>query len=94
MSRKIFVGNLPFAYTSEDVSELFTPFGEVVSAKVIEDRMTGRSRGFGFVEMGSEEAGAEAIQKLNGANVSGRALTVREAFDKPERGERRSGFRS
>ena len=85
---KIYVGNLSFKTSSEDLQKLFSQAGKVESATVIEDRETGRSRGFGFVEMASKEAGETAIAQFNEAEVDGRALKVNEA--KPR--EPRSGF--
>src|SRR6185312_53503 len=87
MSTKLFVGNLAFQTTSEDLQELFSQVGTVESASVVEDRMTGRSRGFAFVEMSTPEAAASAIEQFNGKEVGGRALKVNEA--KPR--ENRSG---
>lgn len=84
----IFVGNLSFSTAEDDLRNLFEPFGAVKTAKVINDRETGRSRGFGFVEMGSNEEGQAAIDGLNGREINGRALKVNEA--RP-REERRSG---
>jgi len=78
----IFVSNLSFQVESNDLKDFFTPYGEVVSSKVITDRETGRSRGFGFVEMSSDAEGNEAISKLNGAMVDGRALSVTVARPK------------
>lgn len=78
----IFVSNLSFQVESKDLQDFFTPFGEVTSAKVIMDRESGRSRGFGFVEMPNDTAGAEAISKLNGSTVGGRPITVTEARPK------------
>src|SRR5688572_29893661 len=83
MSRKLFVGNLPYTFTSEQLTETFQPYGNVVSAKVITDRETGRSRGFAFVEMETDEAGQTAIRALDGAQLGGRALAVREAQERP-----------
>lgn len=84
MAKKIFVGNLPFTTTSEDLEETFAAYGEVISAKVVTDRATGRSRGFGFVEM--ESAGADAaISALNGKDMGGRALRVDEAKERRPR---------
>ncbi|MBU4565424.1 MAG: RNA-binding protein [Desulfarculus sp.] len=84
MAKKIFVGNLPFSTTSEELEEIFAAYGEVISANVVTDRATGRSRGFGFVEM--ESAGAEAaIGALNGKDMGGRALRVDEAKERPPR---------
>jgi RNA recognition motif-containing protein len=84
---KLYVGNLAFATSSQDLQELFAQAGTVESASVVEDRETGRSRGFGFVEMSSKEEGAAAISQFNGKEVNGRALNVNEA--KPR--EPRSG---
>ena len=87
MSKKLYVGNLAFGTTSEDLSTLFAPFGSVTSAQVVTDRETGRSRGFAFVEMGS--GGDEAIRALNLSEFQGRNLTVNEA--KPREDRPRSG---
>ncbi|MBU1154658.1 MAG: RNA-binding protein [Proteobacteria bacterium] len=84
MAKKIFVGNLPFSTTSEELKELFAAYGEVISANVVTDRATGRSRGFGFVEMESAEADA-AIGALNGKEMDGRALRVDQANERPPR---------
>lgn len=84
---KLYVGNLSFNTTSSDLENLFAAAGTVQSANLIEDRETGRSRGFGFVEMSSQEEGESAISQFNGKEVDGRALKVNEA--KPQ--ERRSG---
>lgn len=81
----IYVGNLPYTYTSSDLENLFTPYGEVTSAQVIMDRATGRSRGFGFIEMADDAAGREAIEKLDGYDLDGRRLTVNEARPRQER---------
>jgi len=78
----IFVSNLGFHVESNDLKDFFTPYGEVTSSKVIMDRDTGRSRGFGFVEMSNDAAGNEAISKLNGSMVEGRALSVNVARPK------------
>ncbi|HLU31631.1 MAG TPA: RNA-binding protein [Acidimicrobiia bacterium] len=83
MSTNIYVGNLAFETTSADLETLFAPHGEVAKAQVITDRDTGRSRGFGFVEMAESSAAQEAISALNGHNVDGRSLTVNLA--KPRR---------
>lgn len=91
MSSKIFVANFPFSTTSEELTDLFGQHGEVVSAKVATDRETGRSRGFGFVEMGSPEAAASAIQQLNGYDMGGRPLAVRVAEDRGGPGGGRPG---
>lgn len=81
----IYVGNLPYSFTSSDLENVFTPYGEVSSAQVIMDRATGRSRGFGFVEMDDDAAGREAIEKLDGSDLDGRRLTVNEARPRQER---------
>ena len=79
MSANIYVGNLTFDVNNEELKSLFTPYGEVSSANVITDRDSGRSRGFGFVEMSSKEAADSAISALNGKDHGGRQLTVNEA---------------
>jgi len=89
MSKNIFVGNLPFSATSDELRELFSEFGSVTRAQVATDRETGRSRGFGFVEM--SEGGDEAIASLNGTDFNGRALTVNEAKPREDRGARTGG---
>jgi len=83
---KLYVGNLAFATTSQDLQELFASAGTVESASVVEDRDTGRSRGFGFVEMSSKEEGEAAIAQFNGKEVNGRALNVNEAKPRENRG--------
>lgn len=93
--RNLFVGNLSFQTTDSDLTALFEPFGEITRVQVMTDRDTGRSRGFAFVEMASDEAAAKAIAELNGKEVDGRALNVNEARPKPERsGSRNGGFGS
>jgi cold-inducible RNA-binding protein len=97
MSMKLYVGNLSFQTSSSDLQDLFSQAGTVESASVVEDRDTGRSRGFGFVEMSSKEEGEAAIQQLNGKEVGGRALTVNEAKPREDRrpgggGGGRGGF--
>ena len=92
MSMKLYVGNLSFKTSSEDLEQLFSQAGTVQSASVVEDRETGRSRGFGFVEMSSSEEGHAAIQQFNGKEVGGRALTVNEAKPREDRGGSRGGF--
>lgn len=79
MGNKIYVGNLPFSATSDSLNELFAQFGTVDSAKIVMDRDTGRSKGFGFVEMSTSEEAAAAIEKLNGSDMGGRSLVVNEA---------------
>lgn len=85
MSRKIYVGNLPWSTTSSDLEAMFAPHGTVRSAEVISDRETGRSRGFGFVEMESDEGSQAAIDALNGQEINGRPLTVNEARERTPR---------
>ncbi|HKZ25153.1 MAG TPA: RNA-binding protein [Acidimicrobiia bacterium] len=82
MSSKIYVGNLTFQTTSADLEKLFAQHGEVTKAQVITDRDTGRSRGFGFVEMATAEAATAAISSLNGRNLDGRELTVNLAKER------------
>ena len=79
MSNNIYVGNLPWSYRDDELKGLFEEHGDVTSAKVIVDRMSGRSRGFGFVEMASGDEAASAIETLNGFEVEGRELKVNEA---------------
>jgi cold-inducible RNA-binding protein len=86
MSKKIYVGNLGYSVTSSDLQTLFTPHGTVLSAEVIEDRDAGRSKGFGFVEMSSDEEATKAIAALNGQMQGERALTVNEAKPRVNRG--------
>ena len=86
MTMKLYVGNLAFQTSSDDLQQLFAQAGTVESASVVEDRETGRSRGFGFVEMSSKEEGNAAIQQFNGQEIGGRALTVNEAKPREDRG--------
>jgi cold-inducible RNA-binding protein len=86
MSTKLYVGNLAFQTTSEELQSLFAQAGTVESASVVEDRMTGRSRGFAFVEMATKEEAAAAIDQFNGKEVGGRALKVNEAKPRENRG--------
>jgi RNA recognition motif-containing protein len=88
MGKKLFVGGLPFATTTEELEKIFAEVGSVESANVITDKMTGRSRGFGFVEMATEEEAAKAIEKLNGSNVGERNIVVAEARPREERPEK------
>jgi RNA recognition motif-containing protein len=91
MAMKLYVGNLSFQTSSEDLQQLFAQAGAVESAAVVEDRDTGRSRGFGFVEMASKEDGEKAIQQFNGTDLKGRNLTVNEARPREDRGNRGGG---
>ncbi len=86
MTMKLYVGNLAFETSSNDLQTLFAQAGTVESVSLIEDRETGRSRGFGFVEMSSKEEGAAAIQQFNGKELGGRALNVNEAKPREDRG--------
>ena len=86
MSKKLYVGNLSFQTTSQDLQQLFAQAGTVESASVIEDRDTGQSKGFAFVEMSTDEEAAAAIEQFNGREVSGRALKVNEARPRENRG--------
>ena len=79
MGKKLYVGNMGYDVSSSDLEQMFTPHGSVQSAEVINDRDTGRSKGFGFVEMGSDQEAQAAIAALNGKDHGGRALTVNEA---------------
>jgi cold-inducible RNA-binding protein len=91
VAKKLYVGNLPYGFTDNDLQNLFTAHGTVQSAQVIMDRDTGRSKGFGFVEMGSDQEAQAAITGLNGKEHDGRALTVNEARPKTEGGGRGGG---
>jgi len=90
MGDKLFVGNLPFTVTSEKLSELFSPYGEIKEATVIMNKFNGRSKGFGFVTFASEESAAKAVAEMNGKEVEGRQMTVSEAkpFNPDERPKR------
>ena len=85
MGRRLYVGNLSYSVDSSELQQLFAQHGTVTSAEVISDRMTGRSKGFGFVEMGSDEEAQAAIAALNGQEHGGRALTVNEAKPREDR---------
>lgn len=86
MATRLFVGNLPYSATDQSLGEKFSGAGTVVSANVITDRMSGRSKGFGFVEMGSEEEAKKAIETLNGSDFDGRPMVVNEARPREDRG--------
>ncbi|TET51659.1 MAG: RNA-binding protein [Anaerolineales bacterium] len=86
MAKRLYVGNLSYSTTNASLSELFGEIGEVASVNLITDRMTGQSRGFAFVEMADDTAATEAVNKLNGRDVDGRALKVEEARPKRDSG--------
>src|SRR6202000_575115 len=92
MSRKLFVGNLPYSVTSERLAEAFSQFRTVISSKVIVDRETGRSRGFAFLEMETDDQGAAAMQAMNGSLLDGRSIAVREAVERQPGGGGGGGF--
>jgi len=93
MGNKLYIGNLAFSVNSENLSQLFTKYGAVESVKVITDRDTGRSKGFAFVEMSTDDAANKCIEDLNGREFEGRAMNI--AIAKPqERRESRGGFRN
>lgn len=92
MGRKLFVGNLPFDVANQDLEQLFGQVGKCDSVSVITDRMTGRSRGFAFVEMSSDEEAEQAIQQFNGYDLHGRAITVNEAREREQRPGGGGGF--
>jgi RNA recognition motif-containing protein len=85
MTRKLYVGNLPYSVNEDNLRELFAQAGEIASVNIITDRDTGRSKGFGFVEMATEEEAQEAIKRFNGYSIDNRALTVNEARPREER---------
>ena len=91
MGKKLYVGNLPFSTTDQSLAEAFAQCGTVESAKIITDRDTGRSKGFGFVEMSTEAEAADAISKFNGAELDGRPMTVNEAKPMAPRESRGGG---
>ena len=92
MGNKLYVGNLPYSFRDEDLQQTFAQFGAINSAKVMMERDTGRSKGFGFVEMGSDAEAQAAIQGVNGQQHGGRALVVNEARPMEPRPPRSGGF--
>lgn len=92
MGTRLYIGNISFKATEEDIRDLFSQAGEVVSSKLITDAATGRLRGFGFVEMGSEEAAQKAITMFNGKQFMERAIVVNEAKPQEKRERGRGGF--
>jgi len=93
MGKKLYVGNLPYAATEQALADAFSQCGKVESAKIITDRETGRSKGFGFVEMSTDEEAQSAISKFNGADYDGRSMTVNEAKPMAPRENRGGGDR-
>ena len=91
MGRRLYVGNLPYKATDEELTALFSTVGDVASARVMRDMATGRARGFGFVEMTTDEAAAKAIERLHQHQMDGRAIVVNEAQPKPAGGGRSFG---
>ena len=92
MGTKLYVGNLPYSFRDQDMESTFAQFGTVSSAKVMMERDTGRSKGFGFVEMGSDNEAQAAIQGMNGHNIGGRDLVVNEARPMEPRAPRSGGY--
>ena len=92
MAKKLYVGNLSYNTTEDGLRTLFSGFGSVSSAKIIFDRESGNSKGFGFIEMSTDEEATAAIAGTNGHEFEGRQLRVNEAIDKPRRGERGGGY--
>ncbi len=92
MGSKIYVGGLPYSATEQQLNDLFSPYGTVESVRVITDKITGQSRGFGFVEMASAEEAKRAIQALNATQLGGRTLTVNEARPQEPRGGGGGGY--
>jgi RNA recognition motif-containing protein len=89
VNKKLYIGNLPYSATAEEIRALFEQVGEITDVAVISDRETGRSKGFGFVEMATEDLAQEAIRRFNGYNMNNRPLTVNEARPREERPPRR-----
>ena len=92
MGNKLYVGNLPYSFRDSDLEQAFSPYGQIGSAKVMMERDTGRSKGFGFVEMGSDAEAQAAIEGLNGQQIGGRGLVVNEARPMEARPPRTGGF--
>jgi RNA recognition motif-containing protein len=92
MAKKLYVGNLSYDTTNDALQEMFEAYGTVQSAQIVMDRDTGRSKGFGFVEMGSDQEAQAAINGLNGKEAGGRSLTVNEARPREDRGGGRGGY--
>lgn len=92
MAMRLYVGNLPYTVNQAKLEEMFSPFGTIVSASVITDKFSGRSKGFGFVEFDNDDAAKEAIAKLDGTDIEGRPLRVNEAKPREESAPRSGGF--
>jgi RNA recognition motif-containing protein len=92
MANKLYIGNLPFSTTNEELQQAFSQAGQVVEAIVMADKMTGRSRGFGFVTMADQESANKAIEMFNGKDFSGRVIVVNEARPMEQRAPRGGGF--
>jgi RNA recognition motif-containing protein len=93
MSKKLYIGNLPYSVTEAALRELFAPLGEVSSVSIITDRMTGQPKGFAFIEMADEAAAKQAISQINGKTLENRAITVAEARPQEQRSGSGGGFR-
>jgi RNA recognition motif-containing protein len=93
MASKLYVGGLAYSVNDSELEQLFTEYGKIISAKVITDRDSGQSKGFGFVELDDDAAAKKAIAELNGKEVNGRSLTVNEARPQVDRGGSRNDFR-
>ena len=92
MAKKLYVGNLPYNTSDEDLRDLFASYGEVTSSNVIIDRMTNRSKGFGFVEMTNDDEAQKAIDELNNTNFNGRNIRVNEALERKPRRDNRDSY--
>jgi cold-inducible RNA-binding protein len=92
VGNKLYVGNLPYSFSDSDMQQAFSPYGTVSSAKVMMERDTGRSKGFGFVEMGSDAEAQAAIKGMNGQSIGGRGLVVNEARPMEPRAPRSGGY--
>lgn len=85
MAKNLFIGNLPFGMTDDNLLQIFSAIGQVTSANIVKDKMTGRSRGFGFVEFANDADAAKAVETLNNSDQMGRNIIVKEALPRPER---------
>ena len=94
MATRIYVGNLPYSATEQQLTQLFSSYGDVIEASIVMDRDTGRSKGFGFLQMEDDAAARTAITELNGTMLDNRAIRVDAAAPRPERGGRGGGYRS